>query len=374
MKEENLRSGATDRTFWILFAAGWTVYAGLLLATGAMEGHNPLFALVSTFSPAAFATIVASQRRALLRSEWSLWKTVGVQVAVGFAYAVVSGLSTTALLVSMDLYDPEVMGASQEVLPVLFAFYYLLLYTVLAGFMMWTESLKRVQESQARAAREAVLRAEAEAKAVRAQFNPHFVFNTLHSLMLLVRADPKAAEGAIEDVAALIRYAATLDRHDQDTVRLFQELEVARRYLNLESLRLAGRLQVEWEVDEDIDSIPVPPFSLQTLLENAIKHGIAPKPEGGTVRIVAQRDSGQLLVSVRDDGMGADPEEVREAEGKGLSLLERRVSTLFPGTSSLSWHTAPGEGFSALLRVPISLPHEGRAAMDAGDLSGDSGS
>jgi len=145
------------------------------------------------------------------------------------------------------------------------------------------------------------------------------------------------------------------------------------KFTNKQQNRL-NVLQVEWEVDEDVDSIPVPPFSLQTLLENAIKHGIAPKPEGGTVRIVAQRDSGQLLVSVRDDGMGADPEEVREAEGKGLSLLERRVSTLFPGTSSLSWHTAPGEGFSAFLRVPVSLPQKGRAAMDAGDLSGDSGS
>ena len=199
-----------------------------------------------------------------------------------------------------------------------------------------------------------MLRAEAEAKAVRAQFNPHFVFNTLHSLMLLVRADPGTAERAIEDVAALIRYAAVLERRDLDSVPLGQELEIARRYLGLESLRLSERMNVAWEIDPDLETVAVPPFSLQTLLENAIKHGIAPKEEGGRIRIRIREEEGVLAIEVEDDGLGAAPETVRAAEGKGLNLLGRRVATLFGDAASLTWKTSPRKGFSALLRVPIS--------------------
>jgi LytS/YehU family sensor histidine kinase len=235
-----------------------------------------------------------------------------------------------------------------------FTFLYFMLYTVLAGFMMWSESLHRVQESRALAARESVLRAQAEAKAVRAQFNPHFVFNTLHSLMLLVRADPSAAERAIEDVASLIRYASILERRNQDVVPLGEELEIARRYMGLEALRLSDRMTVEWEIEADLERVGVPPFSLQTLLENAIKHGISPREEGGSVRVQVRREGGHLVISVEDDGLGAESEAVKEAEGKGLDLLRRRVSTLFGDKASLGWDTSPGDGFTVVLRLPFS--------------------
>jgi two-component sensor histidine kinase len=357
MRNKTEPSLRMDRDFWILFAAGWTVCAGLLAATAVIEGEPPMIPLVILLSPTVFATAIASRRRLFLRPEWSLWKTVVVHLGLGIGYALVSSLVTTLLIFSFDLYDPAFLGDDPRALPFGFSFLYFLMYAVFAGFTMWTESFHRVEESRALAAREAVLRAEAEAKAVRAQFNPHFVFNTLHSLMLLVRADPRAAERAIEDVAALIRYASNLDRSDQDAVRLGQELEIARRYISLEALRLSDRLRVGWELDPDLETVLVPPFSLQTLLENAIKHGIAPKPEGGTIRVHAKRDGEHMEISVEDDGLGADPEKVRRAEGKGLSLLRSRVSTLFGDSGSLTSWTAPGEGFSAFLRVPIATPH-----------------
>jgi LytS/YehU family sensor histidine kinase len=256
------------------------------------------------------------------------------------------------LTVALGAFETAFAGESPPVAVIFFSFYYFIIYAVFAGFMMWSESLHRIEESRALAARESVLRAEAEAKAVRAQFNPHFVFNTLHSLMLLVRADPTAAERAIEDVASLIRYASKLERADQDVVPLGQELEIARRYVSLESLRLADRLVVDWEVDPELETVPVPPFSLQTLLENAIKHGISPKEEGGRIRVLVRRDSDLLVISVEDDGLGAPPETVQAAEGKGLNLLQRRVATLFGDAASLAWRTSPGEGFSAVLEVP----------------------
>lgn len=347
-----------DRGFWILFVGGWTVYGGLVVSTSVIENQSPASGLASVIAPAVFATLVAMRRRSLLNPEWSFFKTLGIHLGVGVAFAVVSGLGTAGLMLAFGLQDPAAFGGDPRYVAVAYSFYYLLLYTILAGFMMWTESLKRVQETRDLLAKEAVLRAEAEAKAVRAQFNPHFVFNTLHSLILLVRADPGAAERAIEDVAALIRYASNLDRRNVDAVPLGQELEIAKRYMGLESLRLSHRMRIDWEIDEELEAVPVPPFSLQILLENAIKHGIAPKEEGGSIRVRIKREREDLVISVEDDGLGATPELVRAAEGKGLNLLQRRLSTLFGDAAALTWQTAAGKGFSVLLRVPLPRPPE----------------
>ncbi len=343
-----------DRSFWILFSAGWVVYAGLMFLTALLEEEVVLPRLATVLPPLAFSILVASNRRHFLRPEWRIWRTAGAHLGVGLAYAVSSSLGTVGLTLALGAFETAFAGETPAVAVIYFSFYYFIIYAVLAGFMMWSESLHRVEESRALAARESVLRAEAEAKAVRAQFNPHFVFNTLHSLMLLVRADPKAAERAIEDVASLIRYASVLERRDQDVVPLGEELEIARRYIGLESLRLSDRLAVEWNVDSELERVEVPPFSLQTLLENAIKHGISPKPEGGAVLVRILKDSNQVVISVEDDGMGAEGEHVQQAEGKGLHLLQRRVSTLFGDAASLTWKTSPGGGFSALLRLPVS--------------------
>jgi signal transduction histidine kinase len=343
-----------DRGFWVLFWAAWIAYAGLMVSTAVLEGRSALFGLVHVIAPMLLAVIVAVRRRSLLDPEWSLTRTVGIHFGVGVVYALLSGVGTTLLFILLGFLEETGYGGNPKLLPLLYSFVYLLLYTILAGFLMWTESLKRVQETQALLAREAVLRAEAEAKAVRAQFNPHFVFNTLHSLMLLVRADPAAAERAIEDVAALIRYASILERRDLDAVPLGQELEIARRYLGLEELRLSDRFTMSWDIEPELETVAVPPFSLQTLLENAIKHGIAPKEEGGRIEARIHAEEGVLVIEVEDDGLGAPPDTVRAAEGKGLSLLARRLETAFGGSASLTWNTSPGKGFSALVRLPIS--------------------
>ncbi len=230
----------------------------------------------------------------------------------------------------------------------------LFLYIILLAFLVWVESMQRVQESRELIAREAVLRAEAESQALRAQFNPHFVFNTLHSLMLLVRAEPETAERAIEDVAGMIRYASTLQRQEVDQVALAKELEFTRRYLSLERLRFPDRLEVAWTVDEDLHHALVPAFSLQTLVENAVKHGISPKPEGGRIEVrVSGEEGSRLRVVVADDGVGARPNSLGANGGTGLRLLGRRLQSTYGSDASLDWATSPGEGFAVTLRLPI---------------------
>jgi two-component sensor histidine kinase len=347
----------SERGFWMVFSAAWLAYSGLFLSVavfteGTSFAWGLMLALTNAAPPALVAIPIAARRRDLLRPEWSFGRTLLVHVVVGFAYAAVTAVLVTLFAAWMGYEEPGLEGAGKLAVvasrTVLSGF----LYVALAGYIMWAESIRRVHESRTLAAREAVLRAQAEAKALRAQFNPHFVFNTLHSLMLLVRADPAAAEQAIEDVATLIRYASILQRNDIDVVPLTKELEVARRYLALEQLRLEERLRVGWVVDVDATAVAIPSFSLQTLIENAIKHGIEPRPEGGVIEIAIRLRGEALEVVVADDGAGADAATVRTAEGRGLQLLQQRLETLYGDGASVRWESEPGRGFRATLRFP----------------------
>ncbi len=344
------------RGFWAVFGLAWLAYAGLYYSVATFDGEAPSVALAAalggTLAPAIPAVVLALRRRQLLRPERPLWRTVSLHLGAGVLYSL-----TMVLLLSLFLLVfPLEVGSHGSDEPAALAvgrfISGLFLYAVLLGFLMWTESLERVQESRSLAAREAMLRAQAEARSLRAQFNPHFVFNTLHSLMLLVRADPAAAERAIEDVAALIRYASILQRRDVDAVPLGQELEVARRYAALEKLRLADRLHVEWAVAPGLEEYGVPALSLQTLLENAIKHGVSPRPEGGAVRVRAEVENEVMVLAVEDDGIGADPQVVTAARDGGLNLLVQRLDAVYGEAAGLRWRTAPGEGFAVTLRLP----------------------
>jgi sensor histidine kinase YesM len=281
-------------------------------------------------------------------------RTMAVHLGLGIAYAVTSALISAAAVDLIIQPGDTFWNDSPPVIIAYLSVVHLILYVVLVGFLMWTESIRQLQESDAKLSHEAVVRAQAEVKALRAQFNPHFVLNTLHSLMVLVREEPDAAERAIEDVGALIRYASRLEKCDRDTVPLQKEIEIAQRYLALERLRLADRLAVSWRISSDPELYYVPSFSLQSLLENAIKHGLSPKPEGGKVQIGIGVKEGHFVLSVQDDGMGADPRDVVDGEGRGLVLLTRRLSALYGPGASLTWNTARGRGFSVLLEIPLS--------------------
>jgi len=351
----------TRRSFWTAFAAGWGAYYLLIVGVeiavlGTDLARTMGLAFLNALPLIVGTAIVGLNRRRLLKPEWSFWKTLGVHKAVGLGFALTTA-SVLLVVSEMTGWVPDEMSGW----PTLGRFAYwtvivLFMYVVFFGFLVWSESIRRVQEMNAAAAREAVLRAEAEAKAVRAQFNPHFVFNTLHSLMLLVRADPDAAERAIEDVATLIRYASIVQRNDIDAVPLTKELEVARRYVALEQLRLQERLHVRWDIGVDPDELTVPAFALQTLVENAIKHGIEPCPKGGTVSVEVRRRGERLEATVRDDGVGADPKSVEATPGHGLGLLRQRLESRYGALGELDWTTAEGAGFTATIRLPSERP------------------
>jgi sensor histidine kinase YesM len=237
----------------------------------------------------------------------------------------------------------------------------LLLYTVIVGVAYAAHAFRQLRKQEERAVRAELqashaeaLRSAAELQALRAQLNPHFIFNTLHTLQALVRYDPTVAEAALEQLGGLLRYALRrgTDQHELDGVRLSEEWAFTRDYLALEELRLESRLRIVAELTPESLNCMIPPLTLQPLVENAIKHAIAPYAAGGTIWIRAHRDGDQLLLEVRDNGPGARPEGIAQAEGLGLRTIGKRLEARYGSDASMTIDTAPTHGLSVLLRIP----------------------
>jgi hypothetical protein len=202
--------------------------------------------------------------------------------------------------------------------------------------------------------------AAAELQALRAQLNPHFLFNTLHSLAQLAREDAVATQDALEKFGELMRYVLDAGRRPASGIALEEEMSFIRRYLALESLRLGERLRVMEEIHPDALDFEVPPLLLQPLVENAVRHGIAPRRKGGTVRITAQLSGSSLRIGVADDGEGSSPDAWRRSTGMGLKSVSRQLQACFGSAAELEVVTQPNAGFSATIRIPARMPGSAR--------------
>jgi two-component sensor histidine kinase len=230
--------------------------------------------------------------------------------------------------------------------------YGLALYGLVVGISYAVQGARRLRDEERRSARAEALRVDAELRALRAQLNPHFLFNTLHSITALVRLDATSGERALEQFAAMLRYVLDVNRERSEEVPLEEELGFVRTYLALERLRLGDRLRVTEQIDPDALECLVLAFSLQPLVENAIKHGIARRAGEGTLRIAANLVGEQLVLEVADDGTGADGARVAEASGLGLSAVRQRLETRWGSAARMDVVTAPHNGFLVRITVP----------------------
>ncbi len=212
---------------------------------------------------------------------------------------------------------------------------------------VWERMRRRLDESQLAEARAKELAAEARLHALEARVHPHFLFNTLNSVLSLIPADPVRAEELLEKLASLLRFS--LDAGRAGLIPLGDELRIVRDYLDIESARLGERLRTSIDVAPDVESWLVPPFSLQTLVENSVRHAIAPRRSGGELRIRAGRSGDDLELSVWDDGSGFSRAELRP--GHGLDNLESRLGVLFADRGRLAIER-DGGGMAVTVAVP----------------------
>jgi signal transduction histidine kinase len=186
--------------------------------------------------------------------------------------------------------------------------------------------------------------------ALQAQLNPHFLFNSLNTIAVLVRdGDRRAATRVIEQLSDVLR--STLSRTQASEVALDDELALVRQYLAVEQARFPDRLRPVLDIDPATLSAAVPRFALQHLVENALRHGIAKRTDAGRLAVTARRDGDILELSVEDDGPGL-PAAAVDTKGHGLDNTRERLRTLYGGRASLVVTAAPAQGTVARLRLP----------------------
>lgn len=218
------------------------------------------------------------------------------------------------------------------------------------GATLWEGLRQRLDASQLAVARASELAAEARLSALEARVHPHFLFNTLNSVMSLIPGDPVRAEELLEKLSGLLRFS--LDAGRRGLIPLGDEIHIVRAYLVIEAARLGERLRADIQIDPGLDSWLVPPFAVQTLVENSVRHAIAPRRAGGGLEVAARRVDGTLVITVRDDGGGFSRAELRP--GHGLENLEARLDALFGDRARLDLQR--GADDDAWMTVTVVVP------------------
>jgi two-component system LytT family sensor kinase len=205
---------------------------------------------------------------------------------------------------------------------------------------------------EAQASRLSTQLAEARLDALRAQLNPHFLFNSLNALAVLVREKRTADASRMLELLSDVLHRV-LRSNEGHVVSLGAELAFLRQYLSIEEVRFSDRLRVEWFIEPRSEAVQVPTLILQPLLENAIQHGIARRADSGLIRISTLIIGHRLRISIEDDGLGMENAQLA-SEGVGLSNTRERLAALFGDAAALSIDSELGRGTRVLIELPFS--------------------
>jgi len=227
-------------------------------------------------------------------------------------------------------------------------FIYLLQFALYHGY----EILRQLRVKEKLALELLALRTEQELTALKAQINPHFLFNTLNSISAMAATDAEETRTMISQLADLLRYAT--DSSKKDFVPLKDELQFVQDYIDLETKRLGERLETKFQVDKSIDSYLIPPMILQPLVENAIKHGIAPVEEGGTISVQIQKSENGVSFKIFNTGAGlscTDP--LVTTRGVGLKNTDSRLRKIYGESARLKIQSINNTGCEVAFMLPL---------------------
>jgi sensor histidine kinase YesM len=335
---------------WWLIATVWWTLEGLTDAMGyyrmvqaAGESVAWSFAFRANLGsawlwiPPTLLALWVADRRPLERGEWL--RRLPVYLAASVAVCVFRAVAVVVFNGRARWYS-ELPGFGEILLTSFIN--NLLLFWMLVGVGHALVYARRYRERDEQLAR-------AQLNALRMQLHPHFLFNALNTINTCVRTDADTAERMIARLAELLRHA--LAGGGAHEVALEEELRIARAYLEIEQARFEDRLRVRWNVDPSTRGARVPSLLLQPLVENAVRHGIAPRAAAGTIEIGAERRNGTLVLSVRDDGVGMPDGAPRE--GVGLANTRARLRQLYGARQSLELVGGPGAGTTVRVSLPL---------------------
>jgi LytS/YehU family sensor histidine kinase len=227
----------------------------------------------------------------------------------------------------------------------------ILTYWLVVGLYQAVHFYQVALERQTAAAQLETQLSHAELENLKSQLHPHFLFNSLHAIGVLMQEDVDAAGHLLVSLGDLLRMA--LERRENE-ITLRSELEFVGKYLEIEQTRFHDRLKVHMDVPHELLDVYVPSLALQPLVENAIKHGISADSAAGRLEIAAKVQDGRVSLSVRDDGPGPAP---LLRFGVGLSNVQSRLKQLYGNTSSLELTGRDGRGCEAIITLPLRNSH-----------------
>jgi len=340
-----------NRLFWTLNTLGWLAYYLLMELNSDLKGKSyPFPANELMFLTGYLVTICF---RFIYRRLWDKPPAVMIAGALLTWYA-----GSVAWHLFIDWSFGEIMGRNPHyhftrggfLTDSVWIGLDLLTWTALYFGSKYYDSLRIERERSLRAE---ALAQEAQVKMLRYQLNPHFLFNTLNAISTLILANEnRAANQAVTRLSEFLRY--TLDQDPMKKVTLRQEIDALNLYLSTERLRFGERLTLEFAVEEEALEALLPSLLLQPLIENAVKYAVAPREDGGRIRVEGRIRAGMLEVSVTDDGPGlASPEALSNGRGVGLRNTRERLAAVYgAGHRLAALNAQPG------LRVEIAMPLE----------------
>jgi two-component system sensor histidine kinase AlgZ len=330
-----------------LYLAAWIplalLLAGVLASTGdfnwlqAAELVTPLAAIYSFVCLSAWYLC----RFVPLRMSGVLYLLAAINTAAAVASLIWSVGAAWAMAIALGL---EQQYLRQR--PVLFGAGFLL-FDLAAAFHYALIALESSREAQARAMQASILAREAELKALKAQVDPHFLFNSLHSISALTASDPAKARQMCVLLSDFLR--SSLKMGDRERIPLGEELDMARNFLAIQKVRFGARLRVEEDIAEDSRDCLVPPLLLQPLVENAVTHGVASQLDGGSISIRISRSGGQVAVRIENTFDRDAPRRGRG--GVGLANVRKRLEVSYGGAATVAIREVEGR-----FRVELLLP------------------
>ena len=341
------------RRIWLIVCAWVTIALVQAITLYTQEGLRFLHAIVSVvINYSVMAPLVWASCRLNVRLR--LWSRPPLRALA--AYLAV-GLTAIVIWCAIELAAMRIwVGPDFWTLVFGDTWMFQLLGTVFTfgaafGLGLVVQTFDRQHESREREARLEALAHAAEIEAIKGQLRPHFLLNSLNSILVLVDDDPAEARRMICRLSSLLH--TVFDGLDEPCVPLGRELDMVRDYLEVERIRFGDRLQFTVEADATAAEALVPPLLLQPLVENAVKHGIEPSAGPGTLHVRAQTRSGRLLIQIANTVMGSNG---RGGTGRGLDLTRHRLRTVY-GDQRVGFSAGPNpSGFAASLDLPMA-PH-----------------
>jgi hypothetical protein len=348
--------------YWLCQLAGWGLYAAAEVTAATQVLRLPLGrSALEIFLLAAAGLAVTHLLRAFLRRHGRarlplralVPRVLAVALLFSLPLAAVTHYMSIAKLWGPDQVDIESLHITSGLVDWARGLVLVLNWTAL--FVVWTVlylTITALRHQRSAALRQSELTRALQASELRllkSQLNPHFLFNSLNSVRALIADDPAGAQKAVTQLARTLRYTLTAGR--EELVTLARELEIVEDYLALESLRFGERLRIERHIAPEAMTVRVPVMLLQTVVENAIKHGIAELPAGGDLRIVATLRDGTLHIDVEN----TRPERtgrVFRGEGVGLDNAAERLRLLFGAKASLELDLSRADIAIARITIP----------------------